>query len=250
MVKVAMMQPTFLPWQGFFELILKSDKFIFLDDFQLSVQSHQTRNKLFVGKNQVGYYLVPIQKSISYEQALNKTLIVADVQWKNKMLRTLEYNYSKTLYFDEIFEKINPIIKSDISILSQLNMEIIKILCDILQIKSTFLLSSEFSKDTNSQSSRIKKVEELLDWSSADEYLCANGAFDYMKEDGYNYKKYPVIFQNYVPKIYEQKHSQEFIPYLSVLDALFNVGPEATFRLIESGTQHWLSWEERDVLLM
>ena len=66
MVKVAMMQPTFLPWQGFFELILKSDKFIFLDDFQLSVQSHQTRNKLFVGKNQVGYYLVPIQKSISY----------------------------------------------------------------------------------------------------------------------------------------------------------------------------------------
>ena len=63
MPDIAMMQPTFLPWQVFFELILKSDKFIFLDDFQYSVQSHHTRNKLFVNKGQVDYYNVPVQKS-------------------------------------------------------------------------------------------------------------------------------------------------------------------------------------------
>ena len=80
--KVAMMQPSFLPWQGLFELIYKSDKFIFLDDFQFSVQSHHTRNKLFINKNKVDYYNVPVQKSKFFEANLNVVKPVDNNQWK------------------------------------------------------------------------------------------------------------------------------------------------------------------------
>lgn len=75
-------------------------------------------------------------------------------------------------------------------------------------------------------------------------YLSAFGSFVYMKQDNYDYKKYPVLFQNYNPKPYKQIHSKEFIPYLSILDALFNVGAKETLNLIKNGTQNWLTFEE------
>lgn len=246
MTKTAMMQPAFMPWQGLFELIYESDKFIFLDDFQFVVQSHHTRNKLFVNKNQVDYYNVPVQKSKCFELKLNEVLIVENSQWKKKLLRTLEYNYQKTPYFKEIYEPIEQTINEDYKILSDLNIALIKKICNILTIKKEFLYSSDYTKETQSDSRRTKRVTELFDWVGADEYLSAFGSFDYMKEDKFDYKKYPVIFQNYIPKPYLQIHSKEFVPYLSVLDALFNIGANETLELIKNGTEKWLNWDERD----
>ena len=119
-------------------------------------------------------------------------------------------------------------------------------LCNILGINADFYYSSDFSKETNSDSVRTKRITELINWLNADEYLCAFGSFDYMKEDGYDYNKYPVVFQNYQPKPYPQIHSEKFVPYLSILDALFNIGSEKTLSLIKNGTEKWLNWEERN----
>ena len=240
------MQPSFLPWQGLFELILKSDKFVFLDDFQFVTQSHHTRNKLFVNKNQIDYYCVPIQKSKCFELALNEVLIVENNQWKNKLLRKMEYNYQKAPYFKEIFPRVKDIIEKDNKTLSELNISLIKEICAILNIKTEFLYSSDFTKETNSDATRTKRVFEILDWAGSTKYLCAFGSFDYMKEDNYDYEKYPVIFQDYQPKPYKQMHSDNFIPYLSILDALFNIGADETMELIKNGTDKWLSWDERD----
>jgi len=246
MTKVGMMQPAFLPWQGLFELILKSDKFIFSNDYQYCPKSHHTRNKLFVSKNQVDFYIIPVQKPGRVEAGLNEILIVEDSKWKEKLLRTFEFNYQKAPYYSEIIGGLQEIINSDLKTLAEMNIAIIKYLCKILNIETTFLYSSDFSKETSSNSVRTQRVVELFEWAGADEYLCAFGSFDYMKEDGYDYKKYPVIFQNYIPKLYTQIHSKEFVPYLSVLDALFNIGGEQTLELIKSGTEHWLTWDERD----
>lgn len=248
MTKVAMMQPTFLPWQGLFELILNSDKFIFLDDFQFVVQSHHTRNKLFVNKEQVDYYSVPVQKSKCFELKLNETLIVENNAWKTKILKRLSNVYVKTPFFKEIYPLVEIWITKDYKNLAELNIECIKLFCKILKIEKDFLYSSEFTTETNSNSKRTQKVVELFEWANGTEYLSAFGSFNYMLEDNFDYKKYPVVFQNYKPKPYAQIHSKEFTPYLSVLDALLNVGPEETLNLIKNGTEKWLNWEERNNL--
>lgn len=247
--KVAMMQPAFLPWQGLFELITASDIFIFLDDFQYSVQSHHTRNRLFVNKNQIGYYNVPIQKTKSFEAPLNHTFILNDLFWKNKLLRKIEYNYKKTAYFNEIFINLEAWLTQQHETLAELNITGIKMFCSILNISSTFLYSSDFTKVTNSKSTRSKKIVELLEWAKAEQYICAFGSFEYMQEDNYDYLKYPVLFQNFQPQPYKQIHSETFIPYLSVLDALFNIGPTKTLELIKNGTKKWLTWEERKLFV-
>lgn len=246
MTKVAMMQPAFLPWLGLFELILHSDQFIFLDDFQFVVQSHHTRNRLFVNPGQVDFYSVPVQKAASFEKPLNQALIVENDVWKKKTLKRLASAYGKAPFFKEIFPQVDAWLTRSYTSLAEQNIAGIALFCRLLSIETPCLLSSTFTRETQSAATRTQRVTELLTWAGASLYLSAFGSFDYMKEDGYDAEKYPVIFQNFVPLPYKQVQSKEFIPYLSALDALLNVGPHATRALIEQGTTHWLTFEERE----
>ncbi|MBR1735164.1 MAG: WbqC family protein [Alphaproteobacteria bacterium] len=248
-MKIAMMQPTFLPWQGFFELIVQCDRFIFLDDFQLSVQSHHTRNKLFISHKVVDFYSVPIQKSKCFGLPLNNVLIIEGDIWKKKILKRLANVYSKTDFFSLIYPQLENWFSKNYSNLAELNIEGIKLICKILGIMDAdFCYSSQCNTEDYLYSSRSNKVISLLKWAEGTEYLCAFGAYDYMAEDNvFPVDNVKVKFQHFIPKCYYQKQSEEFIPYLSVLDALFNIGPEKTLELIKNGTEKWLIWEERKI---
>lgn len=246
-MKIATMQPAFLPWQGLFELIIHSDKFIFLDDFQYRPRSHHVRNKLFVSLRQVDYYSVPVQKSNHFGTNINDVLITEDNQWKIKILKRLKVNYQGAKYYTEIIPLVENWIMGDCEKLSAININFIKLVCDIFAIKKDFLYSADFSVEIQSSALRSQRIMELLQWGKATTYLCASGSFDYMLED----KVFPnseveVLFQDFRPVPYHQIGSpNEFVPYLSVLDALFNIGGAETYKLIRSGTPKWLSWDEK-----
>lgn len=242
-MKVAMMQPAFMPWQGFFELIYNSEVFIFLDDFQFSVQSFHQRNKLFISKNKVGWYSVPIQKSISFLSQLNNTKINESTLWREKMWKRLLANYSKAPFFNELLPIIQGWLFKKYNSLAELNIEFIILVCKLMGIDRNFLFSSNLHIESRSSF----RVLELLKLVSADCYYCAHGSFGYMlKERVFPVQNINVLFQNYQPQPYAQvRNSEEFIPYLSILDALFNIGPNETLKLIKKGTLKWLNWEER-----
>ena len=241
-MNVGMMQPTFLPWLGYFELIYKSEIFVFLDDFQFSVQSYHQRNRLFVTKGQVDWYTVPVRKSLSFQMPLNKTQITEGTPWRTKLWKRIEQNYGKAKYFKAYEETIKNWLLSPSSNLAEQNIAFIKIICEIIGIQRVFLKSSEFP----SQKQRSERVVELLQWSNAHCYYCANGSFDYMFQDHiFPVSDIEVLFQNFHPKAYPQVGSPDnFVPYLCVLDALFNVGPDETAELIKGGTIEWRTWEK------
>lgn len=95
---VAMMQPSFLPWLGYFELIFRAERFIFLDDFQFSIQSYHQRNSFFVNRGQVDWYTVPVQKSKPF-LLLNQTPINEATSWRKKQWTRIEQNYSKAPFY-------------------------------------------------------------------------------------------------------------------------------------------------------
>src|SRR5208283_1652582 len=105
-MRVAMMQPTFLPWQGFFELIYQSERFIFLDDFQFSARSYHQRNRLFSHPNRIDWYTVPIQKSVSFGPSIDKVTIMESIPWRSKMWKGIRHNYSRAKYYDAIAPSI------------------------------------------------------------------------------------------------------------------------------------------------
>lgn len=240
-MKTAMMQPTFLPWLGYFELIDKADTFIFLDDFQYSVGSFHNRNRLFVNLERVKYITLPVSKKHFFMTPLNQLPILAELNWKAQFIRTVAYNYHKTPFFEIVWEKLKPVFMEEYRFLAEMNMALIKALCSLLGIEKNFLLSSDIDKSGQ----RSELVYNILKSVQASCYFSASGSFGYMLEDKIFPCGLPVLFQNHIPKPYKQYHSKEFVPYLSVLDALFNVGPEMTLQLIRGGTEKWLTWEER-----
>jgi hypothetical protein len=241
-MNVGMMQPTFLPWQGFFELISRSDRFVFLDDFQFSVQSYHQRNRLFVNKGQVDWYSVPVLKSKSFKHPLNKTRINDAASWRKKTWKRIQQNYSKASFFRDIAPVIEGWLFSKVVSLAEQNMMFIKMVCEMIGIKTEFFMSH----DIPSNKERSNRVVELLRWCEADVYYCANGSFGYMADDRvFPVESIKVLFQSFEPKPYRQVGSpNEFVPYMSVLDALMNVGSEETGSLIQGGTSQWMSWEE------
>lgn len=166
-MKIAMMQPTFLPWQGMFELIYNCDKFIFLDDFQYCPRSHHTRNKLFLAKDNIGFYGVQIQKPQTQKNSLNETYLVLDSQWKADILKRISFVYGKAKFFDIYYKVIENWLLTNHKTLADLNVNCIKTICDILSIKKQFLYSKYYTKETHSQSTRTKRICELLKWGDA-----------------------------------------------------------------------------------
>ena len=133
-------------------------------------------------------------------------------------------------------------LSASVDSLATQNVAFIKLVCDILGWRKKFLLSSQFP----SVAQRSDRVSELLRLNNADTYYCAKGSFDYMLADGvFPLSEVTVLFQDFYPQAYSQVGSPDsFIPYLSVLDALMNVGPDRTAELITQGTPKWMPWDE------
>lgn len=241
-MKVAMMQPAFLPWQGFFELIYQADVFVLLDDFQFSVQSYHQRNRLFISPTQVGWYTVPAIKSGAFGQPLNHTRIDDSVPWRRKMLERLRQNYSKAPSFAEVFPPVADWLAIRSPSLAEQNQGFIQLVMELLGWKRELLISSAHP----SSSERSERVLELLRWCGATRYYAARGACDYMREDAvFPVAKIEVLFQDFVPQPYAQVGSPgTFIPRLSILDALFNLGPEETARVLAQSSERWLHWDD------
>jgi len=237
-----MMQPTFMPWQGFFELIYRSERFIFLDDFQFSVQSYHQRNRLFVNRGQIDWYTVSVKKPTSFKSPLNQTEINETVPWRKKMHKRIQQNYSKAAYYTEVFPYVEKWLLTPAKSLAEQNIAFIRFVCELLGFTRDFRFSSQYP----SEADRSMRVLELLRWCGADRYFCAKGSFTYMHGDlVFPVNDIEVLFQDFKPKPYVQIGSVvDFIPFLSVLDALLNIGPEKTAELIKAGTDRWLAWEE------
>jgi hypothetical protein len=246
-MKVAMMQPTFLPWMGFFELIYQSDCFIFLDDFQFSPQSYHQRNRLFTNLNQVGWYTIPVLKSFALERGLNEVIINDSVIWRRKMINRLRHNYTKSLFFNDIFPVVEKCLNAQVASLADFNLIFIHSVIELFGWKKEFRFSSDFQAD----SMRSERVLELLRWCDATQYYSARGSFGYMQADGvFPVDNLELLFQNFLPVSYPQVGSLDtFVPYLSTLDALFNIGPAETEKLVISGTHCWHKWNEMECMI-
>jgi len=240
-MNASMMQPAFLPWLGLFELIYRADVFVFLDDFQFSVQSYHQRNRLFVNKGQVGWYTVPVKKTSSFQKPLCCTQIDEAVPWRKKFWKRIQQNYEKARYFRDYETPLREWLLSPAENLAEQNMAFILMMCRFLGFERQFLRSSE----KPSQQQRSERVLELLRWCAGDCYYSAAGSFEYMFEE----KIFPVVdiciyFQDYHPRAYNQVGSiGSYVPYLSILDALLNVGPDETVALVKNGTPQWRTWE-------
>lgn len=241
----AIMQPTYIPWLGYFDLIDQVDAFIFLDDVQLEKSSWQLRNRI---KFQNSECYLPINRSKNKDldnlQNINHVIINDSKNWRYKHIRTIQIAYSKAKFFNIVFPFIESLINQNTNKLSDFNINIITAIANKLSIKTKFFISS------NIECKSENKIDRLLDickYLESDLYISPKGSFEYLKEfsafDIFKLNNIDILFQNYTHPTYNQL-GNDFLPYMSILDLLFNYGFDASLDIIKSGRYEALNYNQ------
>lgn len=237
--KVALMQPTFLPWLGFFELMDVVDIFIVLDDFQFTRHSWAHRNRLmFAGKPQ--FVNLPIRHPGSLDATFLEIQDADSDRWRRKLALGVEQNYRHAPQYHAVKPIVDAWLAERPGDIASLEVDWIDRFRRHLNIDCILRRSSEFS---TRHLRRSERVLALLEAVEASVYYAASGAFEYMKQDGVFPERGPeVLFQDHIPTPYVQLNVTDFVPNLSALDAAFNLD-RAQFRSVLRGTRQWLPWD-------
>lgn len=187
------MQPTYIPWSGYFELIAATDVFVFLDDVKYSHQSWQNRN-YFCFAGQKWLSSVPVQDPKKRKMLLNVKLHNPSY-YGAKLEKSIRQNYSKSPHLHFATELLKEFYSPSNKSLAVRNGTLIKNVCDFLSIETSFFFASELKNFGK----RAELIIEILKTLNATEYLCAPGARDYMQQYGVDqfpcrvtYFQYPI----------------------------------------------------------
>ena len=220
-MRVAILQPSYLPWLGFFEQMHRSDQFILYDDVQFTRRDWRNRNRVRVLEGSA-WLTVPVIQKNKYDQSLLETKIDNSTSWKRKHLETIRCHYSKTPFFDMYFPWCEKVFNSDWNFLLDLSLETIQYLKGELKINTPLLRSSELGYSGNKTERLISICKQL----GATQYLSGDSARNYISEKDFSDQGIELEYQEYQHPEYPQRY-EGFVPFLSTIDLLFNCGEKS-----------------------
>ena len=236
-MRIAVSQPTYLPWLGYFDLIDQADTFVLLDNVQFEKQSWQQRNRI-KGPTGLQWLSVPVVFRGRLGQRINE-VVIRDAGFPVDHLRAIELAYRRAPFFADYFEEIHAIFDKYTadSLLVDLNIELIRWFCVALGMTTNLVRSSGL----NTIGRRSELLVNLLLGLRATTYLAAPGSAGYLLEDlpKFTGAGIEVAFHNYMHPEYSQKFPP-FIPYATALDLIFNEGSNS-LEILRSGRRPSLS---------
>ncbi len=218
------LQPTFIPWIGFFDLVDQADVVIILDDVQFSKQSWQQRNRLRTPDG-LGILSVSVKSAGRSQQLINEVELAND-NVVEKLLRSVQGYCARAPFFRDLFPGFSAAMLAGGASgrLAELNIALIQWIMQALALDVPLVRSS----DLRTQGKRGEYVAALCEEVGATRYLSPAGAEGYLIEDreAFDRRDISVGLHVYEHPQYRQCF-KPFEPYASVLDLIFNVGPES-----------------------
>jgi hypothetical protein len=221
------MQPTYLPWLGYFDLMDQADAFVFLDDVQFSRQSWQQRNRIRAPQG-LEWLSVPVVTSSRQGQSIREVEIVDPPAFVARHRGKLEARYRTAPHFDAFAPRLFATLEAGAADghLAELNTRLIKMLAEQNGVRMPRLLSS---CEIDSGPGRVERLVTICRALGADRYLSPLGSAGYLAdaEDDFRRAGIDLVFHGYAHPSYPQLHSP-FLPYASIVDLLFNDLPRAS----------------------
>jgi len=219
---VSIHQPNYIPWLGFFHKVLLSDIYVVFDDVQFP------RGKDYANRNQIktnnGQLWLTIPISGKGDLKLWNQMTISNHEWVDKHLMNIKSFYKKSKYFNLYYEDLELIYKKNHSHICDLNVDLIRYFLSCLECNTKIV----FSSDLKVQSTGLDKIVHILELLHATKYISGsgNGSTRYIDENVFKQKNIELIWQQYKHPIYKQQFG-DFIPYMSIIDLLFNHGPDS-----------------------
>ena len=227
---VAIHQPNFFPWLGYFDKIARSDTFIFLDNVQYPKTGGVWSNRVkMLVAGEARWVTAPIIRTFHGLAQINEIEWADNQPWRVKLIKTLAANYSKAGYYREIMVWLEPLILMPEANLARYNMAVIRAIAEKIGLRCEHCIVA------SSLSGRGQASELLIDLThkvNGDVYLSGGGAAGYQEDKAFTAAGLELRCQSFVHPAYEQFGGCEFVPGLSIVDAMMNLGSQGVARLM------------------
>ncbi|HZP94408.1 MAG TPA: WbqC family protein [Burkholderiales bacterium] len=214
-------QSSYIPWKGYFDLIGSADEFVLFDDVQYTRRDWRNRNRIKTAQG-IAWLTIPVAVKGKYHQRIRDTR-VSDPGWARRHWATLVQAYSKAPYFREGRDRFEPLyLGMTEQSLSLINRRFIDEICDILGIRTRISWSMDYELKEEGKNERLLGLCKAL---GCNRYLSGPSARGYLDEALFGQNGISVEYMDYLgyPE-YAQLHGP-FVHEVSILDLIFNAGP-------------------------
>ncbi len=220
-MKVVILQPSYIPWRGYFDQINRADLFIFYDDVQYDKNGWRNRNQIKT-VNGKQWLTIPVHaKGVTKGVPIKDVPIDYSKPWRKKHLNSITYAYAKAPYFRDYQSWLETIYKRKDELLSEFTIFSTKEIAKTIGINSTqFMCSSEIE---NLKGKKTDRIIQILKHVGADHYISGPSAKDYIDYSAFENAQISLEFLEYNYQEYEQLHPP-YDPYVSILDLMFMQG--------------------------
>lgn len=228
--RLAIHQPNYIPWLGFFYKMAECDLFIFLDTIQYPRgRSFAARNRIKTPNGSI-FLTIPVHIPKGHEgKVLYTDIQLQDEGWKEKHLKTLLLNYKRAPYFEEIYQIYKSQINRYVNLVD-LNIGLISAFADYLNITTKTLRLSEILKEFGQ---KTQLIIDICKKCNTNEYLSGTGGGrDYNNEEQLNQHGIQLIYSEFSHPQYPQLWD-DFESHLSIIDLLFNCGKSSINILLQ-----------------
>lgn len=233
-MKCVILQPSYIPWRGYFDQIYQADTFIFYDDVQYDKHGWRNRNRIKTSQG-TRWLTIPVQTkgNVTEHIPINQIKIDWRQPWNRKHWATIQQAYCKAPYFDQYVPLLEPFYRQPTELLADFTIDLTIALAGALGISHTrFLRSSSL----NIGGTKTERLINILTHVGASDYLSGPSAQDYIEPQKfaaaginlayivYNYPEYPQLYPPYDGQV-------------SILDLLFMTGPKALQYIVQKPMQ-------------
>jgi hypothetical protein len=215
MNSIAVMQPYFFPYIGYFQLINEVDKFVFYDDVDFIKNGWINRNRILIN-GEPKYLTIPC-KNVSSNKLINTVEHALNERGKKKLLKKLRFTYSNAPYFEHVFPVIEEVFNIDTELISEFAIESIVKVTDYLELKCEFQKSSE--KYDNHEFDAANRLIDICKIENMNYYVNSIGGKELYDKQYFLENEMKLDFLEPSITEYEQ-FNNEFVPGLSIIDVL------------------------------
>ncbi|HCC60233.1 MAG: hypothetical protein A2402_03760 [Candidatus Staskawiczbacteria bacterium RIFOXYC1_FULL_37_43] len=228
---VTIHQPEYLPYIGFFERLAETDIFVILDDVGYQKNGFINRNKIKAEKGQKWITVPVVGRSPNLK--INEVLIDNSQSWQESILDKIKFNYKKSPYFGDYYPFLENALDKKWDKICDLDIYLIENISKDLGFKFKMIKSSDLKVEGKGTERLINICKEL----KASQYLSGPGTEKGHGVEKQEFEKHGIKikikeFSN--PKYKQQFSEQGFLPYMSIIDLLFNEGPNSPKILISN----------------
>jgi hypothetical protein len=221
--KVAILQSNYIPWKGYFDLINEVDEFILYDDMQYTRRDWRNRNQIKTAQG-LCWLTIPVQVKGKYHQRIRDTQI-SEQGWEKKHWRSIEHHYARAPFFREYREIFEWLYLNNNSIyLSEVNHRFLRTICGLLGITTKI----SWSMDYTLVDGKTERLVDLCQQAGATEYISGPAARDYIDEKLFTRAGLRLSWMDYSGYAEYPQQFGSFEHKVSIIDLLFNAGPDAT----------------------